>query len=138
VLQDTAGRRRQTFQVGEAAEIVCQLAAAAAVSAPTVGLLIRDRLGNDVFGTNTFHLGVDTGTLVAGERLDVTFRIRLALGPGSYSLAVAAHAGRVHHEGNFDWWDRALVFEIVPDAGLHFIGTAQLPVEVTVRRGAAP
>ncbi len=136
VLQDSTGRRRQTFQVGEAAAVFCRLTAAEAVSAPTVGLLIRDRLGNDVFGTNTFYLGVDTGTLAAGEQLDVTFRIRLALGPGSYSLAVAAHAGRAHHEGNFDWWDRALVFEIVPDAGLHFIGTAQLPVDVTVRRGA--
>ena len=31
---------------------------------------------------------------------------------------------------------KVTVVEIVPDAGVHFIGTAQLPIEVTARRAA--
>ncbi len=72
------------------------------------------RVGNDVFGTNTFHLGTSPDRAAAGERLIVTFRFRLALGAGSYAVSVAAHTGDVHSADNFDWWDRALVFEVVP------------------------
>jgi lipopolysaccharide transport system ATP-binding protein len=76
-------------------------------------VLIRDRLGNDVFGTNTFHLGVDTGAGAAGDRLAVTFAIRSRsaerLGPSPPTAAAPASA-------SFDWWDRAAVFEIIPGA----------------------
>jgi hypothetical protein len=39
----------------------------------TAGILIRDRMGNDVFGTNPFHHGAPRRNLGAGERLAVEF-----------------------------------------------------------------
>ena len=133
-LRDASGQRRQSFPVGATAHVVCRLELAAALDRPTIGVLIRDRLGNDVFGTNTFHLGVDTGSGADGARLEVTFAVALALGPGSYSVTVAAHSGRSHLTESFDWWDRAAVFEIVPGPAPLFAGTACLPVTATARR----
>jgi lipopolysaccharide transport system ATP-binding protein len=131
-LLDGAGQRRQAFRVGETARVVCHLACAAALDRPTVGILIRDRLGNDVFGTNTHHLDVDTGAPAAGDRLEVAFEVQLALGSGSYSISVAAHSGDTHLAESFDWWDRASVFEILPGAAPFFVGTACLPVTARV------
>ncbi|HEY6827295.1 MAG TPA: ABC transporter ATP-binding protein, partial [Gemmatimonadaceae bacterium] len=75
----------------------------------TVGVLLRDRLGNDVFGTNTFHLGKSRRNLGAGERWDVDFAFpELNIGAGTYSVSVALHAADRHTVANFDWWDRAL------------------------------
>ena len=137
-LVDAAGRPRQSVQVGESVQIVCAVDFTAAIASPTIGILIRDRLGNDVFGTNTFHLERSPAAVAAGERLEVAFRLHLALGPGSYSISVAAHTGGFHRAASFDWWDRAVVFEVVPGSEAHFVGSAHLPVEVTLARRAAP
>jgi lipopolysaccharide transport system ATP-binding protein len=97
----------------------------------TVGILIRDRLGNDVFGTNTFHHGCSLSNPPVGESLFVDFHIpQLLLGPGSYSLTVAVHRSHVHLSGNYDWWDRAVVFEVVPGDFPFSIGVCNLPVKV--------
>jgi lipopolysaccharide transport system ATP-binding protein len=96
--------------------------------------LIRDRLGSDVFGTNSYHLNRSADHVEPGESLLATFTAPLNLGPGSYSVAVAVHTERTHHERSFDWWDRALVFEVVPNDAYHFVGTARLPVELALER----
>jgi hypothetical protein len=46
------------------------------------------------------------------------------------------HARDTHLLESYDWWDRALVFEIIPDDSYRFIGTARLPVAVTVQKVA--
>jgi lipopolysaccharide transport system ATP-binding protein len=95
----------------------------------TVGILIRDRLGNDVFGTNTYHLNTSPGSLWPGERRCVDFVIdTLSLGPGSYSLSVALHRGDAHTAGNYDWWDMAVVFQVVPGSHPRGVGVCTLPI----------
>ena len=128
-LLDAADRRRETFQVGETARLRVRVAFHADLERPTVGILVRDRLGNDVFGTNTYHLKVFQPLVRRGQTLRATFGVRLDLGPGTYSLSVAVHADRSHVEQNFDWWDRALVFEVVPNDSYRFIGSALLPIQ---------
>jgi lipopolysaccharide transport system ATP-binding protein len=103
-----------------------------AVPALTVGFLIRDRLGNDVFGTNTFHLGVSRTAVKMGETMRVDFSFpSLDLGIGSYSLTAALHSGPEHTQANFDWWDRALVFDVLPGDGPISIGVCALQVSAS-------
>ncbi|MEJ5299405.1 MAG: ABC transporter ATP-binding protein [Thermodesulforhabdaceae bacterium] len=93
----------------------------------TVGILIRDRLGNDIFGTNTWHYDLSLKNVEPGKTLQVDFYFpHLDLGAGSYSLTVALHKSASHVAGNYDWWDRALVFQVVPDSGPRFIGSCKL------------
>jgi lipopolysaccharide transport system ATP-binding protein len=101
----------------------------------TVGFLIRDRLGNDVYGTSTWNLGRKTlRDIPVGSEARVDFDIpALNLGPGSYSVTVALHSDVTHLEDNYDWWDKALVFEVVRGPETFFVGVAQLPgIEATV------
>lgn len=46
----------RAVQVGDPVRFQVDIAVNADIDELTVGLLIRDRLGNDVFGTNTWHL----------------------------------------------------------------------------------
>jgi lipopolysaccharide transport system ATP-binding protein len=97
----------------------------------TSGIMIRDKFGNDVFGTNTYHQGVPCGQLHAGTRMRVRFEFPdLALGVGSYSLTVALHTLDTHLTSNFDWWDRSLVFQVIPGNGPVSSGVCNLQVAV--------
>ena len=122
------GDRSRIFPVGAAVQLSVELSRDEDCEIPTVGFLIRDRLGNEVFGTNTHHLQLESPDEGA-TTLQVSFATELRLGPGSYSVSVALHRGPTHLDENHDWWDRALVFQVVEDDGARFTGVAQLPAE---------
>jgi lipopolysaccharide transport system ATP-binding protein len=133
-LLDTGGRSARAFTVGHRARVRALIAFSATIAAPTVGILIRDRLGNDVFGTNSFHVAPIKETYEAGDALAVDFEIRLNLGTGTYTLTVAVHSDATHLVDNYDWWDKVIGFEIVPGSEPRFIGVAALPVRLHVER----
>jgi lipopolysaccharide transport system ATP-binding protein len=115
------------------AQLVLRVRVVRPVPDVTLGILVRDRLGNDVFGTNTHHHGMD----IPGEPGVVKVTWDLAgfhLGPGHYSLTVAAHAGAAHSAGNYDWWDRCLTFQVLPAAGPLSIGPSSLQLTVACDR----
>ena len=136
-LCDAAGAPRRVFQVGETARIDCRVGIRTHIPAPTIGFVIRDRVGTDVFGTNTYYLGVAGEPCAPDETLNVTFEIALHVGPGTYSISVSVHHGPSHLDENYDWWDKALLFEVIPSGACLSVGVAALPTRVSVRRTAA-
>jgi lipopolysaccharide transport system ATP-binding protein len=137
-MTDAAGGSRRAFEVGETARIHCQIAIRERMASPTVGFLIKDRLGGDVFGSNTFYLDVQRTECAPGQELRATFEVTLNLGCGNYSLTVALHTAESHIGQNFDWWDQALVFQIVPNRSFRFTGVAALPTRVTLLPAPGP
>jgi len=129
---DENGRSVRSFTTGESATIECRLEFSQPMDEYTVGILIRDRLGNEVFGTNTMYLDVDTPKRGDGDRLEVRFDLKLELGYGPYSLTVAAHSPLGHVERTHDWIDNALNFHIVPKDAQRFAGVANLSVAAEV------
>lgn len=114
---------------GEAACIRIKVKANQPVENFTIGFLIKDRLGNDVFGSNTHHMLKSLGPLEAGGDKHINFCFpSLALGPGHYSVTLAAHADSDHLAGNYDWWERALVIQVLPASGAHTIGVSYMPM----------
>ncbi len=92
---------------------------------PVVGVLIRNRLGIDVFGTNTRQEQVDLGSYAAGDEIEVDFQFDCLLTAQEYTLTVASQ----HWEGfSQDWLDDALGFEVVDSGGK--AGLLNLPTEV--------
>jgi lipopolysaccharide transport system ATP-binding protein len=134
-LQGHAGEGEH-FRVGEQLTIRVHGRANEALDDLTVGVALRDRLGNEVFGTNTYLLGCAPLPLRAGERFCAAFRLPLNLGCGSYGVTLALHEGRVHLDGNFDWWDNVASFQVVPGDEPRFAGTSYLPVEASIERAA--
>lgn len=134
VVEDENGEAARLFRVGSVATVRCRLKLNAAMACPTVGFVLRDRLGADVFGSNTFHLGVEGAEGTAGDTFEAEFQTTLHLGPGTYSLSIALHRDHAHVDSNYDWWDRAALIEVVPGDAPPFTGVAALPIRSTVRR----
>ncbi len=122
------GQSSRAVRVGEAVRFQVDIAIQQDMEELTVGILIRDRLGNDVFGTNTWHLGCSRKGLRTGERWRLAFEFpELNLGVGNYSATFALHSGDAHVSNNYDWWNQALVFQVVPGSGFRAIGVSYLP-----------
>ncbi len=126
------GKTARTFLVGEDVVLSCQVEFAEHINDPAVGILLRDRMGNDVYGTNTSYLGQKKLIVKGGECLEFVFSFPLHIGPGNYSVCVAVHGGDSHLEENCDWWDCCLALQVVSGSEPSFVGIASLPVTVEV------
>jgi Wzt-like putative exopolysaccharide export protein len=93
-----------------------------------VGILIRTRIGMDVYGTNTRLEQIALGDFQPGDELEVNFRMECWLTPQQYTLTVATQNpdGSSH-----DWLDDAVAFEVV-DARTA-AGVANLRAQVSWR-----
>ncbi len=99
-----------------------------------LGYMLRDRTGHVVWGTNSWHTGQQIQDLRAGSRVifDLSFPGRL--GPGSYSFSPALVSTDTHLVNNYEWIDNALVFDVVNNDHLYFIGTNWLDGKFTITR----
>jgi lipopolysaccharide transport system ATP-binding protein len=77
---------------------------------PMVGILIRTRIGMDVYGTNTRIEKAHLGSYEPGDELEVDFRFDCWLTPQQYTLTVATQNpdGSSH-----DWLDDVIAFDVV-------------------------
>lgn len=132
------GLETQQVIEGEPLDLVIDLDVHHALPELTVGLQLRDRLGNEVFGINTYQLGLveQLRDLQAGRPLSLKFAIaNVNLGVGSYSLTIGVHGADSHLAGNYDWWDQALTLDVGAGTGPRFTGIVRLPVTPTIYRG---
>ncbi|MCE3027174.1 ABC transporter ATP-binding protein [Salinicola sp. DM10] len=115
---------------GETLRIALTLEAFRDVEAISLGVLIRDRFGQDIFGVNTFQLE-RTFDMAAGERRRVELAVGADIAPGKYTLTVALHS-REHHLDECYWWhDGYLQFEVAGFRQHLFSGVCRLPIDVT-------
>lgn len=129
-LHNAAGDAIEYVSVGENVSLRISTKVNTAIPELVVGYLIKDRLGQPVFGTNTHHLGCETDGLEAGQVLSYSFSFAANLGVGSYSVAVALHTAGNHLSRNYEWVDLTLVFNVVNISQSEFVGLAWIPPTV--------
>lgn len=123
---DEAGAARETFISGETVQIRMRAMAHQDVPDPTFGIAIRDRMGSDVFGTNNYRMRLPAGLFRQGHVYDVVYEMPLNLGPGIYTLTVAAHRGSDHIAECFDWINNTCTFRVINSADADFIGYCRI------------
>jgi lipopolysaccharide transport system ATP-binding protein len=106
-------------------DVECESVQDAALS---VGILVRDRFGQDVFGTNTAILETPV-RFERGSRASCHFSLPLNFAPGKYTLTVAIHSDETHVHDCQHWWDAAVTFEIAGFLHTPFSGLCYVPVE---------
>ncbi len=123
------GQPTMIWQSGENVTVRVVVRYNDAVEAPVIGIMIRTRVGLEVYGTNTELEKVKTGPCAAGDRLEIDFRFRCDLCPGEYTLTAASHDpdGTAH-----DWIDDAVAF-VVTDSR-YTAGVANLSAAVQVSK----
>jgi lipopolysaccharide transport system ATP-binding protein len=109
-LLNAAGEACHTFKPGESIVIRIQAVFRRSVTDPVVGILVRNRIGMDVFGTNTRIERVDLGTVEAGETLELEFELDCLLSRQEYTLTVATQ----YRNGlSQDWLDDVTEFQVM-------------------------
>lgn len=109
-LLNAAGEKATTVEPGDALTIRVQARAEKDLENPVVGVLIRNRLGIDVWGTNTRIEGVDLGAVTKGESFEVSFGFDCSLTRQDYTLTVATQYPEGYSQ---DWLDDAIAFSVV-------------------------
>jgi lipopolysaccharide transport system ATP-binding protein len=102
-------------------------------AALSVGILIRDRFGQDVFGTNTMLLNKEA-RFARGDSVRCRFSLPLNFAPGKYTVTVALHSDDTHVHDCQHWWDAAATFEIAGFSAEPFSGLCYVPVEFGQQR----
>jgi lipopolysaccharide transport system ATP-binding protein len=100
-------------------------------SDPMVGILIRTRIGMDVYGTNTRIEQVRLGNFEPGDELEVNFRIECWLTPQPYTLTVATQSA---DGSSHDWLDDAIAFDVVDTRVAAGVANLRAKVEWHVSR----
>lgn len=131
-LLNEQGVETEHFSSGAACTVLITLSANENVDDLTVGFLIRDRFGQDIFGTNTYHLHLPIA-LRNGEKCQVKYTIKeLNVGTGKYTLSVAAHRSDVHFQDCYQWIDVMKAFEVSSNSDFAFVGLSRLKPQVSM------
>ncbi len=99
----------------------------------TVGIMIRDKFGQDIFGTNTFHHN-QVLDFKANESYLCHFTMPLNIGTGKYSITAAVHSEDTHIENCAHWLDHAEDFEVAGIEGNIFAGLCRLEPTITLEK----
>ena len=130
---DVAGETSETDVVssGEKLNIKLYIKANANLPDITVGIMLRDRFGQDIFGTNT-HLKGHPMSLKDGQEITVNYAVMAAVATGKYTITAALHSAENHLMDCFHWCDRIATFEVAGSHGAPFSGVCDLPTEITI------
>jgi lipopolysaccharide transport system ATP-binding protein len=128
-LLDSAGNARESFERGQTLVIRLTAVCNTTVNDPVVGILIRNRIGMDVYGTNTRLEQIRLGQFEPGESLEVEFQLDCLLTRQEYTLTVATQ----YQDGlSQDWLDDVLSFRVIDTKDL--AGVLNLNARITHRR----
>jgi lipopolysaccharide transport system ATP-binding protein len=117
------------FRSGEAIAIRVSVRFMSHVEDPVVGIMIRTRIGLNVYGTNTELEQLKLGPVAAGALVRVSYRFRCNLCPGEYTVTAASHdPNGVWH----DWMEDAVAFSVADSR--YTAGVANLKAQVEADR----
>ncbi|MDR0441741.1 MAG: Wzt carbohydrate-binding domain-containing protein, partial [Candidatus Accumulibacter sp.] len=134
VLLDETGQRIETARVGQVLTLRVTAHTHAPIERLVFGYGIRDRLGQVVYGTNTYHTQQTLHDLPAGCHLCFNIRFTACLGPGGYAVQTALVDSATHLDRNYEWRDLALTFDVINVDKPHFSGVAWIEPEISIER----
>lgn len=126
-LLNDVGEHIEVVSVGQPIRLRIAVKTTAELPELVIGYVIKDRLGQPVFGTNTHHLKQQMKDVPRDTTATLNFDFEANLGVGTYSVAVALHSSETHISKNYEWRDLALVFNVLNIDKETFVGVAWLP-----------
>jgi lipopolysaccharide transport system ATP-binding protein len=106
---DSNGETCRAFRPGETIAVRIRAAFERPVSNPVVGILIRNRIGMDIFGTNTRLEHVELGEFERGDEIEVEFDLDCLLSRQEYTVTIATQYWNGLSQ---DWLDDVLDFRV--------------------------
>lgn len=124
----TLGAGREIVETGDAIAVEFDAIAVRQVDEPVFGLIVRANDGTSLYDTNTLWRHQSTGSFAPATARHVRFDLRANLGPGRYTVTVAA--SRSDGRQVYDWHTDVVAFDVAPS--YTEIGFAALEGEIRI------
>ena len=126
------GQPVDVVRVGEPLVLSVMAKVRAPIESLVLGYSIKDRLGQVIYGTNTWH----TGQALVDPEVGAIYVFNIAfdanLGVGNYSVQTALVASDTHLSSNYEWRDLAVVFSVVNVDKCTFVGSSWMQPVIEV------
>lgn len=132
-LIDDKGNTTKFINVGQNVNLRIVVEANADLPQLVLGYSIKDRLGQTIYGTNTFLEKQILEDVRVGQKLEFVCSFAANLGPGNYSIQTALVSSDNHLDNNYEWRDLALIFEIINIDKAPFSGLTWLDSKIGIR-----
>ncbi|MEA1892777.1 MAG: ABC transporter ATP-binding protein [Campylobacterota bacterium] len=119
------GEIMKDFVTGDKVDIELEIHSKIDIDDLTIGIHIRDKYSQDIYGTNTFYQDKKL-SLKEHKTYICVYSMRLNIGVGQYTLGAALHTSDWHTELCYHWVDNALNFNISGTKENLFIGLCRL------------
>ncbi len=130
---NTEDQLLKDIQTGEKAYILINVSIRKKISELNIGFLIKDKYGQEIYGTNTHNHGIKLEQLDENMAISCRIDLEMNIGPGNHSISVAAVKSGVRHERNYEWIENAYVFTVHNIDQPDFVGTASIPTEFSLK-----
>ncbi len=131
-LYNAKQERVEVVEVGEKLQLVIVVKVHKIIKTLVLGYGIKDRLGQVLFGTNTWHTHQVIENPTVGKSYRFTFTFNANFGIGSYSMQTALHEKESAAGFNYEWRDLALVFSMVNVNKNFFVGSCWNEPEIKI------
>ncbi|MGN8139409.1 ABC transporter ATP-binding protein [Pseudomonas sp. 22105] len=135
-LLDERERSIDAAEVGQPVTLEVEVEIRQDIERLVLGFMIKDRLGQAMYGINTHRQNQALEDLRAGERITYRFSFVMGLGKGNYSVALSLSRLDSHLDRNFEWRDYGLVFHVINNRQENFVGCSWLGASTSITRHA--
>ena len=133
-LLDENDRPIDAAEVGQPVVLEVKVEVRQDIERLVLGFMIKDRLGQAMYGINTHRQDKALTDLQAGERVTYRFAFVMGLGKGNYSVALSLSRLDSHLDRNFEWRDYGLVFHVINNRHEDFVGCSWLGAQTSITR----
>lgn len=129
------GDKIEVIGVGDKIELRMKIKIFKPLQELVVGIMIKDRLGQILFGMTSKDYGVEIYNLDTLEEMIIVYKFHANFGIGAFSISTALAKGVSHLEGNCEWKDLAAFFNVINVSKPQFIGLSWIPLDINMQRG---
>lgn len=133
MLTDHSDCPTELAEVGQPLKLTVHAKAREDLQELVLGFMIKDRLGQPIFGTNSQQCRQPLADVRSGQSVCFVFEFGANLGPGHYTITLALHTSDTHIENNYEWRDRALSFQVVNCRHDEFVGLVWLKPTLKIK-----
>lgn len=135
-ITDAEGGLHGSYSGGETVELVVSATALADLSSPIIGFLLKDRLGQSLFGKHTFRAGPPLQA-TSGDTLTARFSFSLPLLlDGDYSVTVSIADGTPEQNIQHHWLHDAVIVKVASTDERHgLVGIPFKHVSLSTAKG---
>ncbi|QQD23730.1 ABC transporter ATP-binding protein [Venatoribacter cucullus] len=137
ILLNADGKQVDVIETGTAVTLQITADVNQDIDRLVLGFMIKDRMGQAIYGINTHRINRPLTNLKAGDRVVYRYSFNANIGKGNYSVALSLSRLDSHLEKNYEWRDFALIFHVINTKKPDFVGYASLDATLDIQQEKA-